>query len=96
MRTRMSEAAPRRYFIERSACPPDCRACVEVCKYDAIDLNADGIPDGCNDAPVGDTAVTDTGRVVGKDASSCGCQSSGGGPLWLGFLATLLLVRRRG
>ncbi len=35
-----AEAAPRRYFIERSACPPDCRACVEVCKYDAIDLNA--------------------------------------------------------
>ncbi len=35
-----AESIPRRYFIERSACPSDCQACVEVCKYDAIDLAA--------------------------------------------------------
>ena len=33
-------AWPRRFTLDRMACPPDCRACVEACKYNAIDLAA--------------------------------------------------------
>ncbi len=31
-------AWPRRFVLDRPACPPGCRACVEACKYKAIDL----------------------------------------------------------
>jgi quinone-modifying oxidoreductase subunit QmoA len=31
-------AFPARYVIDRTACPPDCHACVDACKYRAIDL----------------------------------------------------------
>ena len=31
-------AFPVQYVIERSACPKDCHACVDACKYSAIDL----------------------------------------------------------
>ena len=31
---------PARYAIDRAACPAGCKACVEACKYDAIDLDA--------------------------------------------------------
>jgi quinone-modifying oxidoreductase, subunit QmoA len=34
------DGAPKRYFIERSACPDGCTKCVEACKYEAIDLDA--------------------------------------------------------
>jgi quinone-modifying oxidoreductase subunit QmoA len=33
-------AWPRRFTLERSACPAGCRKCVEACAYDAIDLDA--------------------------------------------------------
>jgi len=33
-------AWPRRFTLDRPACPPDCRACFEACKYNAIDLAA--------------------------------------------------------
>jgi quinone-modifying oxidoreductase subunit QmoA len=33
-------AYPALYAIERSACPKGCKACEEVCKYGAIQLNA--------------------------------------------------------
>lgn len=33
-------AWPRRYTLKRSACPHNCRACADACKYDAIDLAA--------------------------------------------------------
>jgi len=33
-------AWPRRFTLDRAACPPDCRACVEACLYKAIDLAA--------------------------------------------------------
>jgi quinone-modifying oxidoreductase subunit QmoA len=33
-------AWPRRFTLDRRACPPECRACVEACKYKAIDLSA--------------------------------------------------------
>jgi len=35
-----ADAWPRRYVLDRSACPPDCKKCVEACTYDAIDLDA--------------------------------------------------------
>ncbi len=35
-----TEAYPARYTLDRAACPADCRACVDACKYDAIDLEA--------------------------------------------------------
>ncbi len=35
-------AWPRRFVLDRAACPDGCRACVEACKYDAIDLAATG------------------------------------------------------
>jgi len=35
-----ADGAPRRYYIQRSACPDGCTECVEACKYDAIDLSA--------------------------------------------------------
>ncbi len=31
-------AFPARYVIDRSACQDACKACVEACKYDAVDL----------------------------------------------------------
>ena len=31
---------PKRFHITRSACPDGCTACVEACKYEAIDLSA--------------------------------------------------------
>ncbi len=34
------DAWPTTYTLDRSACPADCKACVEACKYEAIDLNA--------------------------------------------------------
>jgi quinone-modifying oxidoreductase subunit QmoA len=35
-----AEAWPRRYVLDRHACPAGCTKCVEACKYDAIDLAA--------------------------------------------------------
>ncbi len=32
-------AYPALYALERAACPPGCRACVEACRYGAIDLD---------------------------------------------------------
>jgi len=40
IRLRNNEAWPRRYVLDRSACPSGCDACVKACKYNAIDLNA--------------------------------------------------------
>jgi len=34
-------AWPQRFVLEREACPEGCRACVEACPYDAIDLDAE-------------------------------------------------------
>ncbi len=34
------QAWPQRYVIDRAACPPDCRACVDACPVDAIHLDA--------------------------------------------------------
>ena len=36
------DAWPRRFVLDRNACPSGCKACVDACKYDAIDLNAAG------------------------------------------------------
>ena len=33
-------AWPRRFTLDRPACPPGCRACVDACTYKAIDLAA--------------------------------------------------------
>jgi quinone-modifying oxidoreductase subunit QmoA len=33
-------AWPHRFVLDREACPQGCRACVDACKYDAIDLEA--------------------------------------------------------
>jgi quinone-modifying oxidoreductase, subunit QmoA len=33
-------AWPHRFVLDRTACPPACRACVDACKYAAIDLAA--------------------------------------------------------
>jgi quinone-modifying oxidoreductase subunit QmoA len=33
-------AWPFRYVLDREACPDGCRNCVEACRYDAIDLDA--------------------------------------------------------
>jgi len=33
-------AWPRRFVLDRAACPEGCRACVEACQYNAIDLAA--------------------------------------------------------
>ncbi|HWT77413.1 MAG TPA: FAD-dependent oxidoreductase, partial [Candidatus Methylomirabilis sp.] len=33
-------AWPRRFVLDRTACPSGCRACVEACQYSAIDLTA--------------------------------------------------------
>ncbi len=33
-------AWPRRFTLDRPACPEGCRACVDACKYEAIDLAA--------------------------------------------------------
>ncbi|NWG00363.1 MAG: CoB--CoM heterodisulfide reductase iron-sulfur subunit A family protein [Thermoanaerobaculaceae bacterium] len=33
-------AWPKRFVLDRSACPADCRACVDACRYGAIDLAA--------------------------------------------------------
>jgi len=33
-------AWPQRFVLDRQACPEGCRACVEACQYDAIDLQA--------------------------------------------------------
>jgi quinone-modifying oxidoreductase subunit QmoA len=35
-------AWPRRFVLDRAACPAGCRACVEACQYNAIDLAATG------------------------------------------------------
>jgi quinone-modifying oxidoreductase, subunit QmoA len=35
-----AEAWPRRYVLDRKACPPGCKKCVEACKYAAINLDA--------------------------------------------------------
>jgi len=34
------QAWPKRFVLDRSACPEGCQKCVEACQYDAIDLNA--------------------------------------------------------
>ena len=34
------DAWPRIYTMDRSACPDDCKACVEACKYNAVNLDA--------------------------------------------------------
>lgn len=34
------DAWPRTYMLDRDACPDGCTACVDACKYDAIDLDA--------------------------------------------------------
>ncbi len=34
------DAWPARYTLDREACPDGCKACVEACKFDAIDLDA--------------------------------------------------------
>ena len=36
---RTSSAFPAAYVVERTACPPDCHACAEACKYGAIQLD---------------------------------------------------------
>ena len=36
------DAWPRRFVLDRNACQSGCKACVDACKYDAIDLNAAG------------------------------------------------------
>ncbi|MHC4109384.1 MAG: NAD(P)-binding protein, partial [Planctomycetota bacterium] len=33
-------AWPHRFVLDRKACPEGCRACVDACEYDAIDLEA--------------------------------------------------------
>jgi quinone-modifying oxidoreductase subunit QmoA len=35
-----SAAWPYRFTLDREACPDGCRACVDACEYDAIDLDA--------------------------------------------------------
>jgi quinone-modifying oxidoreductase, subunit QmoA len=35
-----ANAWPRRFTLERSACPTGCRACADACTYKAIDLDA--------------------------------------------------------
>ncbi|HLA77064.1 MAG TPA: FAD-dependent oxidoreductase [Vicinamibacteria bacterium] len=35
-----ANAWPHRYLLDRPACPPECRACVEACPHQAIDLAA--------------------------------------------------------
>jgi quinone-modifying oxidoreductase subunit QmoA len=35
-------AWPKRFVLDRDACPPDCRACAEVCEPKAIELDAHG------------------------------------------------------
>ena len=35
-----ADAWPRRYFLDREACPADCRACADVCKVRAVVLDA--------------------------------------------------------
>jgi quinone-modifying oxidoreductase, subunit QmoA len=35
-----AQAWPRRYTLDRSACPAGCSKCVEACKFGAIDLGA--------------------------------------------------------
>ncbi len=39
-------AWPRRFVLDRAACPEGCRACVEACRYDAIHLDAAGEEEG--------------------------------------------------
>jgi quinone-modifying oxidoreductase subunit QmoA len=36
------DAWPRRFVLDRSACPSGCKACVDACAYGAIDLSAAG------------------------------------------------------
>jgi quinone-modifying oxidoreductase subunit QmoA len=36
------DAWPRKFVLDRSACPAGCKSCVDVCAYDAIDLSAVG------------------------------------------------------
>jgi quinone-modifying oxidoreductase subunit QmoA len=38
IQVRKPVAFPATYVVDRAACPPDCRACAEACKYGAIDL----------------------------------------------------------
>ena len=35
-----ADAWPRRYFLDREACPADCHACADVCKVRAVVLDA--------------------------------------------------------
>jgi quinone-modifying oxidoreductase subunit QmoA len=34
------QAWPQRFVLDRQACPDDCKACVDACHYEAIDLQA--------------------------------------------------------
>jgi quinone-modifying oxidoreductase subunit QmoA len=36
-------AWPQRFTIEREACPSDCKACLDACKFAAIDLDAEEV-----------------------------------------------------
>ena len=40
VRLPFQNAWPRRFTLDRPACPEGCRACVEACKFNAIDLAA--------------------------------------------------------
>jgi quinone-modifying oxidoreductase, subunit QmoA len=35
------DAWPRLFTLDREACPADCKACADACKYEAIDLDAE-------------------------------------------------------
>ncbi len=37
------DAWPRLFTVGREACPADCKACVDACKYEAIDLDAEAV-----------------------------------------------------
>lgn len=41
IRLYFGEAHPRRFTLDRAACPQGCKACVDACRYAAIDLAAE-------------------------------------------------------
>lgn len=41
IRIYFGEAHPRRFTLDRAACPQGCKACVDACRYAAIDLAAE-------------------------------------------------------
>jgi len=40
IRLAQPNAWPKRFVLDRTACPPSCRACADACTYAAIDLDA--------------------------------------------------------